>query len=278
MGRRSTAPFRQPVVLAGYRWVRPALEMGRALGDQVAYKACEGRALLNPRVNPSALSFRQTPHNPPPQASRSSRSMASLNLWVFLPPSWDLGNVRAILALIINFLCVVGIWIISYSTWKTGALKLARSHKSSTRLLSLFSPSGVGDVLDILPLLRSKNISIRLLAQLVIPGAVIATLSAVAIVSAPIARYSTRPSSRIQPMLVSGTLASIYHSGIGNALVKWNNTIERFTSAGLPLNQLVDFLPDNTIDWKYSGMEQYVVCDMPVDRTHNRRALLDREQ
>src|SRR3954465_10210926 len=31
--------------------------------------------------------------------------------------------------------------------------------------------------------------------------------------------------------------------------------MERFNSAGLPLNQLVDFLPDNRIDWKYSEVE-----------------------
>lgn len=180
--------------------------------------------------------------------------MVSLVLWFFLPSSWDLGNVRAILALIINFLCVIGIWVVSYSTWKIGAMKLAHSDKHSTKLLSLYSPTGLGDVLDIIPILRGK-IGIRLLAQLLVSGAIIVILSAVAVVSAPIARYSTRLGEQVQQTQVPGTLASIWHSGIGNTLVKWNTTIERFKSAGLPLNQLVDFLPDNTIDWKYSDAE-----------------------
>jgi len=180
--------------------------------------------------------------------------MVSLTLWIFLPSSWDLGNVRAILALIINFVCVVGIWVVAYSTWKAGAMKLTRPGKSSTKLLSLYSPTGLGDVLDIIPLLR-PHMGIGLLAQLLIPGAIIAVLSAVAIVSAPIARYSTQLGVQIQQTPVSGTLSTNLHSGIGDAMVKWNSTVERFKSAGLPLDQLVDFLPDNTIDWKYSESE-----------------------
>lgn len=156
--------------------------------------------------------------------------------------------------MIINFLCVIGIWVVAYSTWKVGAIKLYRSHKSSTKLLSLYSPTGLGEVLEIIPLLRG-SLGVRLLMHLLIPGAIIAILSTVAIISAPIARYSTRVGIWTEPKLVSGTLATHSHRSINDALVKWNNTIERFNSAGLPLNQLMDFLPDNTIDWKYSEPE-----------------------
>ncbi|KAK5651029.1 hypothetical protein OQA88_1801 [Cercophora sp. LCS_1] len=180
--------------------------------------------------------------------------MVSLILWMFLPTSWELGNVRAILALIINFLCVIGIWVVSYSTWKVGALKLTRSQNSSTKLLSLYSPIGLGEVVDIIPLIRA-HMGVGLLTQLIIPGFIIAILSAVAVVSAPIARYSTRVGEQIQQTPVPGTLASTDHSGIGGALVKWNATIDRFNSAGFPLDQLADFLPDNRIDWKYSESE-----------------------
>jgi hypothetical protein len=38
---------------------------------------------------------------------------------------------------------------------------------------------------------------------------------------------------------------------MSGAQVKWNNTIERLNSAGFPLNQLPDFLPDVHVDWKY---------------------------
>ena len=180
--------------------------------------------------------------------------MVSVILWIFLPASWDLGNVRAILALIINFLCVIGIWVVAYSIWKVGAMKLDRSHKSCTKILSLYCPTGLGEVLEIIPLLRA-SLGIGLLAQLLIPGAIIVILSTVAIMSAPIARYSTRVGMQIAPTLVPGTLATTSHRSIDDALVKWNETIERFNLAGLPLNQLMDFLPDNTIDWKYSEPE-----------------------
>ncbi|KAK0656879.1 hypothetical protein B0T16DRAFT_452387 [Cercophora newfieldiana] len=180
--------------------------------------------------------------------------MVSLVLWMFLPTSWDLGNVRALLALIINFLCVIGIWVVSYSAWKIGAMKLAHSNKRSTKLLSLYSPTGLGDVADIIPLLRGK-MGLGILAQLLVSGTIIVILSAVAVVSAPIARYSTRLGEQVQQVPVPGTLASIWHSGMGSALVKWNATIERFKAAEMPLDQLVDFLPDNNINWKYSEAE-----------------------
>lgn len=180
--------------------------------------------------------------------------MATFPLWVFLPTSWDIGNVRAILALIINSLCVLGIWVVAYSGWKVGAMRLAQSRKASTSLLSLFSPAGLGDVLGVVPLLRI-SMGFKLLAQLLIPGAIIAILSAVAIASAPIARYSTRVGVQVQQTLVPGTLSSVFHSSLLGAVVKWNTTIERFNSAGLPLDQLVDFLPDNTVDWKYTESE-----------------------
>ncbi|KAK1754370.1 hypothetical protein QBC47DRAFT_414335 [Echria macrotheca] len=175
-------------------------------------------------------------------------------LWLFLPSSWDLGNVRAILALLINFLSVIGVWVVAYSAWKVAALKTVRRHKPSTRLLSLYSPTGLGDVLDIVPLLR-PNMGVALLAQILVPAFLIAVLSGVAIASAVIARYSTRLGLNIQQTPVSGILANNNHSGIGNALVKWNATIDRFNSAGFPLNQLADFLPDTRVDWRYAESE-----------------------
>lgn len=180
--------------------------------------------------------------------------MLSLILWISLPSSWELGNVRAVLALVINFLCVIGIWVVSYSTWKFGALRLTRVHNSSTKLLALYSPTGLGDVVEMIPLLRA-SMSIRLLAQHLISGALVAMLSAACIVSAPIARYSTRPSTQIELRAVPGMLTTNSHRSIDAALVDWNSTIERFNAAGLPPDQLMDFLPDNTVDWKYSESE-----------------------
>jgi len=40
-----------------------------------------------------------------------------------------------------------------------------------------------------------------------------------------------------------------------SAVVGWNNTIDRFIKAELPLNQVVDWLPDNRADWSYQPEE-----------------------
>jgi len=74
-------------------------------------------------------------------------------IWISLSSNWDLGTVRAVLALLINVFCVGGIWSVAYIFWKKSALKIP-STKASTSLLSLFFPSGIGDVVDTIPLLR----------------------------------------------------------------------------------------------------------------------------
>lgn len=70
--------------------------------------------------------------------------------------------------------------VLDIEDWQYETLSL---RKHSTKQLSLYSPTGLGDVVDINPVLRGK-IAIRLLAQLLISGAIIVILSAVAVVSA----------------------------------------------------------------------------------------------
>jgi hypothetical protein len=65
--------------------------------------------------------------------------------------------VRVVLALVINFALVLGIWLVAYSFWKLVAVRVARSHAlgaSLIRLLSLLTPSGFGEVLNVFPLLH----------------------------------------------------------------------------------------------------------------------------
>jgi hypothetical protein len=123
--------------------------------------------------------------------------------WLVLPLSWDLSNVRAVLALVIHFVSVLGIWIWAYSFWKLAALRVARSRSRShtpaaspVRLLSLHAPSGLGDVHDVLPLLR-LDLGVGLLLALATQTAVIVLLSATALLSAPLSRYSTRMGTRV---------------------------------------------------------------------------------
>ncbi|KAK0649518.1 hypothetical protein B0T16DRAFT_133110 [Cercophora newfieldiana] len=173
--------------------------------------------------------------------------------WISLPSNWDLGAVRAVLALLINVLCVAGVWVVAYCSWKSSALKIP-SHKASTSLLSLFFPSGIGDVVDIVPLLR-RGLGRGLLWKLISQGLLIVILTAVAIASAPLAVSSTQLGFEFRPTPVSGVRAKTTFTGITSTVVGWNNTIDRFIKAELPLDQVVDWLPDNRVDWVYRPEE-----------------------
>jgi len=172
--------------------------------------------------------------------------------WLVLPLSWELGNVRAVFALLINLLTTTGLWVVAYAMWKSGALRASKSQP--TKLLSLLSMTGLGDAVDALVLLRPV-LGPRLLASLLFQSAIVILLSAVAIFSGPIAQYSTRSGITVRHTPVSGWLATTNHSSMGNAFVRWNATIERLKAAEFPRDQLLDYLPNNQIDWTYRESE-----------------------
>lgn len=173
--------------------------------------------------------------------------------WISLPSTWQLEFVRAVLALIINVFCVAGIWVIAYCQWKSAALKVP-SHKASTSLLSLYFPSGIGDVVDIIPLLR-LGLARKLVWRLSVQGISIVLLTVIAIASAPLAVSSTQLGSEIKLTPVEGVRAKSSFTGITSTIVGWNQTIDRFIKAELPLDQTVDWLPDNRVDWVYNPTE-----------------------
>src|SRR3569833_3120848 len=172
--------------------------------------------------------------------------------WLNLPESWDISNVRATLGFLINLLCTAGLWVFAYSSWKHGAMRAAK--RSITGLLSLLSVNTLGDVLDTLPLLH-LDVSLGVLAMILFQCVVVVVLSVAAIVSGPIARYSTRVGTNIEQTAVLGWLATQNLTSIYNAVVKWNSTISRLNSAQFPYNQLLDFLPNNEVDWVYREAE-----------------------
>jgi hypothetical protein len=173
----------------------------------------------------------------------------SLGLWVTVTSRWDIGNVRAVLAFLINLFCAIGVWLIAYTTWKLAATDVARG-KEETKLLSLLSLNGLGDIIDALPLLHS-DLGVSVLVRIILQSAIIGLISVTAILSGPIARYSTRQGFEVSEEAVSGWMATSDHEAMGGALVQWNNTIERLNTAGFPLDQLLDFLPDIRVDWKH---------------------------
>jgi len=174
-------------------------------------------------------------------------------IYISLPSNWELGTVRAVLALLINVFCVAGVWVVAYCSWKSSALKVP-SHKASTSLLSLFFPSGIGDVVDIIPMLR-RGLARSLLWRLVSQGVLITVLTAVAIASAPLAASSTRLGSEIRNQPISILRARNNFTGITSTMIEWNKTIDRFNSAQVPLDQLLDVLPDIRVDWHYDPAE-----------------------
>ncbi|KAK0611625.1 hypothetical protein B0T14DRAFT_571500 [Immersiella caudata] len=174
-------------------------------------------------------------------------------IWISFPSNWDLGAVRAVLALLINVLCFAGVWVVAYCSWKSSALKVP-SHKGSTRLIALFFPSGIGDVVDIVPLLR-RGLGRGLLWKLISQGLLIVVLTAVAIASAPLAVSSTRIGSELKQIPVRGVRARSSFTGITSTVVGWNNTMDRLIKADFPLDQTVDWLPDNRVDWVYQPNE-----------------------
>lgn len=173
---------------------------------------------------------------------------------ITLPLTWDLGNVRAVMAFLVSLSCAVGIWLVSHVLWKWAAVAVVKKGDKETRLLSLLTLGGIGDILDIIPLLR-RDLGYWLLIKLVFQCVVIASLSITTIVSGPIARWSTEASTGIVPLPVAGNLAQTTTSTVFQSQVERNETIQRLNKAGFPLDQLLDFVPDNSVDWKYDASQ-----------------------
>jgi hypothetical protein len=138
---------------------------------------------------------------------------------------------RAVLTLLITLFCTVGIWVVSHVCWKLGARGTGMKTGNSTKLLSLLSVGGPKDVIDIIPLLR-RDLGAGLLTKMVLQSLAVVLLSTVAIISGPIARYSTRSASELRETPLSRWMATSNFGSMSGAQVKWNNTIERLNSAG----------------------------------------------
>jgi hypothetical protein len=146
----------------------------------------------------------------------------------------------------------MGIFVFARFCWQGTSTRVARS--KNVRLSSLLSLSTPGEVLDVCLLLKFKLLSSRymkLFAQCV----VVISLSATAVLSGPIARYSTRRGHAIFPTEVHGSLATNEHNNIGYANVEWDQIEMSLNRAGFPTNQLLDFLPDTSTHWVYRPEE-----------------------
>jgi hypothetical protein len=169
-------------------------------------------------------------------------------LWIFLSTSWKLEGVQATLNVIISFLSVVAIWTFSRFCWQLSTSEVAKNH--NVPLPSLLSIMTLGETVDVLRLLKTKILSLphpRILLQCF----VVTVFSVAAILSGPIARFSTRRGHVMSLTAIDGLMATVNHSSIGSAMVKWNQTQQSLIEAGFPTDQLLDFLPDPSYDWLY---------------------------
>lgn len=196
-------------------------------------------------------------------------------LWVTLPLAWDLGNARAVTTLcklrpfpfynslfpgeciinqisVISLLCVFGIWVLSYFRWKHYAAKVNR--QALVGLFDLLVVSSAGDAMDTTTAVFKTGrwlTHVRLLLYCVL----VVLLSILGIAAGPIARYTIGYGFVIRDTKVPVAMATNDHRNVLSALVQWNSTINRLNDAGFPYTELLDFLPDNGVDWQYKSSQ-----------------------
>lgn len=82
----------------------------------------------------------------------------------------------------------------------------------------------------------------------------------------PIARYSISVGSKVSQTSVAGIMAQNLPT-IDLALARWNSTKQRLESAGVPLTELLDFLPDVQLEWQYRADEWNSSWEMSCEYT-----------
>lgn len=113
--------------------------------------------------------------------------------WIDLPQAWRLQDVQAVLNVVIATLSAVAIFACARWCWQSS---LSETDQRSIPLKDLLTISTLGEALDVVLLLRWRSLSVRhlkLLAQCI----VVVFFSVVALVSGPIARFSSRRSHEI---------------------------------------------------------------------------------
>lgn len=169
-------------------------------------------------------------------------------LWISLPARWELQNVQAALNVIITVLSTLGVFVFVRSCWHRAAKRVA--HDDDVPLPALLSLNTLGEAIDVVFLLKGKLLSSRYLSVLA-QCVVVICLSSTALLAGVIARYSTKRGHIVSQDDVAGSLVTRQHNSMGLASVEWNLTYDRLDEADFPNDQLLDFLPDNNVDWSY---------------------------
>lgn len=172
--------------------------------------------------------------------------------WIDLPGPWSLQNVQAALNVLITALSVLAVFACARFCWQSGVAGSARYN--SVPASALLSISTFGEAVDVIWLLKVKIFS-RRHVKILVQACLVVFLSFAALISGPIARYSTRLGHRISYYDTPGKITWRRHDSILGASVVWNTTSFSLDSANFPYDQLLDYLPDPTFDWVYDPRE-----------------------
>lgn len=172
--------------------------------------------------------------------------------WVTLPGPWSLQNVQAALNVVITGLSVLAVFACARFCWQSSVMRSARY--TSVPASALLSISTFGEAMDVIWLLKVKIFSPRHV-KILVQACLVIILSFTALVSGPIARYSTRLGHHISSDDVPGKITWRRHDSILGASVIWNTTFFSLDNANFPYDQLLDQLPDPTIDWVFDARE-----------------------
>ncbi|KPI40522.1 uncharacterized protein AB675_7631 [Cyphellophora attinorum] len=172
--------------------------------------------------------------------------------WISLPADRTLPEVQAGLTLVVTVLAALTIFIFVRTRWISATRRSAKG--KDVKLSSFVCLNSLGEVLDAFIVLRTRVLSKRhlgILAQCI----VVIFLSASSLLSGYVARYASRSGYEVSRQAVSGYLADRLSGGMSAANVEWNETYYRLDQAGFPLNQLLDFLPANDLNWKFDSTQ-----------------------
>jgi hypothetical protein len=172
--------------------------------------------------------------------------------WVVLSMTWKLEDLQAALNVIISVLSALGIFAFARFCWQRSTTQVARN--GTVPVSGLLSITTLADVLDAAQLLKGRLLSSEF-RRIFMQCIVVLLLSASTILSGPIARYSSQRGHRISQVEVAGRIAVTFDNSILNANVAWNETQVSLDRAGFPNDQLLDWLPDPSIRWKYVPSE-----------------------
>ena len=166
--------------------------------------------------------------------------------WVILSTKWALEDLQAGLSIVITVICVCGIFVASHVLWQNHALQVARGRRVPiARVLSINSP---GEVWDAVWLLRHR---IFLYHSTAIQCLMVILLGVTGLFAGPIARFASHRGTSLPEEKVSGRLASRSTTCIRDDVVGVQRIWDRLDKAEFPKNQLLDYLPDLSVDWQY---------------------------